>query len=847
MEPINSEGYINYYYYLNENYQEVMLPQNGWEIISDNRGYYPDNVSTVDFSQNNFLRIAPYMLFYNKYSGIARIFIRYGNNVVPNDAINAVEITISHQDNQKMSGLFRLGGSLDKPLDLVSTITKLTMKVPSPGASELWFSGDFQMAYDPCICNKESQITLDFNFLSSAQINLTGRAITVDDEIVNSNGAIDKTFLSNISNNDKSGFLIYENMQSLVDDYLNKLKKHKEKLEAINRYNQELDKYISTLEVAKLVLTGGALGVASTNPLSILTLLAQNPELGIWNPANTEDISKFWKLVDKTLLKGFDLMIKEDLKKKPIPQAPTMPTAAFSEMSFTGDIGTRTNVPSATINTPGSKNANIIVLTKPTQYPTYNEILGQFAILESPKLLISEIKNTNCTNYSSQEINIINNGQPQSYNLPLMQYEEVSNVQIKLAEDLKFKFNPVLQIEKYDIKVGFEVKRKVGYPIIEYPFPTSLYGIEFNNNVKHYNVANLNANFNSIDLNVNQNEEYKLDENIAFNSIMVPSDAVKSMYYSFGHKHVFKNPGINYNNQVLNSAQVDYLSNSLYGNCTQMQANFRYKEENQYFLKIAINITFPGLKSDGTPNEYTFFYTYEILNENITSQSTPLTSNIQGSLLDVNQYYEDLALNGVNFNGSPITGCTLSGNLYSCRAWNDITITGNNIVSSGYQVNVKAGNTISMNPECTVSPEIILSIEHVLNYNDPMPEMTETEVELFCLSTKYKADGVSKNNGFVDSDYSTESILEEKSKKPSEDIKYNLYPNPAEKFVLLKFNRLIDNIDITIFDLSGRNIKVDFDKVNDLYKIDLDKLTSGFYIVKIVTQYGVFSENLIVK
>ncbi len=98
MEPINSNAYLNYYYYLNENYQEVMLPENGWEIISDNRGFYPDNTSSIDWQQNLTLRKIPYLLFYNKYSGIARFFVRYGNNEVPASTINAVELTISHQE-----------------------------------------------------------------------------------------------------------------------------------------------------------------------------------------------------------------------------------------------------------------------------------------------------------------------------------------------------------------------------------------------------------------------------------------------------------------------------------------------------------------------------------------------------------------------------------------------------------------------------------------------------------------------------------------------------------------------------------------------------------------------------
>jgi hypothetical protein len=63
MEPINSNLFGGHYNYLRHTQRDVMLPEDGWELIAQNRGWYPDNDAEINWSQNTGLRSIPYLCF----------------------------------------------------------------------------------------------------------------------------------------------------------------------------------------------------------------------------------------------------------------------------------------------------------------------------------------------------------------------------------------------------------------------------------------------------------------------------------------------------------------------------------------------------------------------------------------------------------------------------------------------------------------------------------------------------------------------------------------------------------------------------------------------------------------
>ena len=462
MEHFNDDASQGYYFYLSKDYQEVMLPENGWELIANNRGWYPDldtevpmNHTTQEWTASPSLRKLPYLLFYNKFTEMARVFVRYGNNEPPEGSINIAEISIIHPDVSKMSGLLRHAEGYDRSLDQKSVIRKISSAVPSPGSASKWFSTDFKFAYDPCVCQNESAIELQFQFLNIANINLHGGAMTVPFNLVDDdNNLLDQDFLNTFDNTNgvDNGYMIYKSMEKMVDDYYQRLKVYQDELELAELHNAQVDANMAILEIAKFIFKVGGTGITAVTGMPNFTSLIglipalKNKEDGDTFGPKTQ--KAFWKELDKVLGMGFDLLIKENFTKKEEPQKPSMPTATATEMRFSGQIANSTpDMHSSVINTPGSLNANSngINLNRPQRYPIYNEALGVFALLNKPKIKIYEaVEDKNCTYFEE--------GLQAAAELRFNH-----TFQFALQNELEYTFNQALPIKEHDIKASFNL------------------------------------------------------------------------------------------------------------------------------------------------------------------------------------------------------------------------------------------------------------------------------------------------------------------------------------------------------------------------------------------------------
>jgi len=331
MKHFNDDSQIPYYGYLSFDFQEVMLPENGWELLADNRGWYPDNDTDVpmdpvagEWSASEDLRSIPYLLFYNKFTGVARIFARYGNNESPFGSINAAEISLYHEDKNEMSGLFRLAEGYDRTIDQESLIQKISTVVPSPGEENKWFSTDFQLAYDPCVCNYESQIKASFRFLNEGEINLHGASFEVPVNLLEDNNLADQDFLANYDNTSgvDNGYMIYKEMESMVDDYYQRLEDYQTELDNVNIQNAKVDANVALLTIAKTVFSTGITAVTGmpqfTSLIGLIPALKNKTDKDTFGPKTQK---AFWKQLDKALGVGFDLLMKENFTKKDEPPA----------------------------------------------------------------------------------------------------------------------------------------------------------------------------------------------------------------------------------------------------------------------------------------------------------------------------------------------------------------------------------------------------------------------------------------------------------------------------------------------------------------------------------------------
>jgi hypothetical protein len=129
MQNIQSAQIIEAYYtYLKKgsNFGEEMNPPNGWELLLVNLGRYPDNITLHNYTD---LDHVPYLVFYNRYRGIVRVFVKYGYNALPEGSVDGVKINLYYNNttNQtNLSGQFRLGQGIDRALDQKTNTYKMT-------------------------------------------------------------------------------------------------------------------------------------------------------------------------------------------------------------------------------------------------------------------------------------------------------------------------------------------------------------------------------------------------------------------------------------------------------------------------------------------------------------------------------------------------------------------------------------------------------------------------------------------------------------------------------------------------------------------------------------------------
>lgn len=137
IQTINQQQYYTYLKHnpLDSMSADQMNPENGWELLLVNLGRYPDNVTAHGEEEFN---VVPYLVFYHRYTGVIRVFVRYGNNTFPPLAINGVKINLYYNtdgNQNNLSGLFRLGDGLDRTLDQTTTVSRLSAIAPPQRSS----------------------------------------------------------------------------------------------------------------------------------------------------------------------------------------------------------------------------------------------------------------------------------------------------------------------------------------------------------------------------------------------------------------------------------------------------------------------------------------------------------------------------------------------------------------------------------------------------------------------------------------------------------------------------------------------------------------------------------------
>ncbi len=364
-------------------------PQDGWELIRKNFGLRADG-STI----TNEAMIGPYYVLYNKYSGTLRVI---GWTATAVGFFPTVNVKVGFKDNGKTSGLFSFYNALAKPLDQRAT-NHATTSAALTGDPLVPFFADFKLAYDPCTCVFDSNLEIEFNKVTTMNIDLYVRLLAINKPVnqsehlvqTGSTALYDKNYLTSVYNNDEinsidykkvtAGMLHYRTMDDLVRDY---------KLSAEATKDKE--------EIKKsLELMGQAIGVATSG----------------------SGLSDF--------LKNFITLFSDFFATEPgIPSSAL--TVIQGEMTLSGlitnSVDQHISIP---IANPGSLNSKAAVecCTLGPNYPMYNEVLGVFALLETPEISL----NTTVAN-------------------------GIYTTTFQLATPLKYMFNPTVKINLNNSRV----------------------------------------------------------------------------------------------------------------------------------------------------------------------------------------------------------------------------------------------------------------------------------------------------------------------------------------------------------------------------------------------------------
>jgi hypothetical protein len=430
-------------------------PEEGWELLKRDFGFVmggdADNPAAAHGSQGlvdpNSQLVGPYLILYNRYSGVLRVFGTIGNPAVV--GYDAVQVNLEFGSNQQyVSALLSYHTNVASPLDQYTQVAQTSSVAPFPSDKTLFFHADFPVAYDPCTCEFGSSLSVSFTLIDHMNVSLDGRIAATSTSvgaIANGTGTVgNPDFLAALHKNGndvEAGVTTYKRTWDLANRYraiADAREQAKQAAAAAGKFPKQFK--------AALDLLDFGLGLAGLP--SIVSLF--------YDPDNDED--KFvldngkWTEAGQAYansLKAAGYLTKFASKQVKIPSSPDEPLPELGsiiegEMTFSGTIEDNDNYSAGIVmRNPGSLGAEN-ALEK--EYPTYNEVLGIFSVLETPELFVETFTET-------IPIDIIN----QPAELP------INRDHFRFSGELNYAFNPALDINFNKTKILASIQVEVEY------------------------------------------------------------------------------------------------------------------------------------------------------------------------------------------------------------------------------------------------------------------------------------------------------------------------------------------------------------------------------------------------
>lgn len=390
-------------------------PEDGWELLKEN---ITETDAGVDFI---------YFILYNKFSSTIRVFGAFEQK---NQDYNYYVIKLGFSDKENMTALLHPTSGLAQSLDEES-IDFVHTTFRNPLDESRFVMADFPVEYDPCTCTKDSDgLSVEFKLVEEQQLQLYGRLWALSGNVGHITGGIgnfdQEDFLTSTYSDggglSQAGTMIYNSLDGLISKY-----------QANAAADSKMGKQLKALKATKVILDfiAETAGKISTPEAQIAALAAN--ALGAFVGYASYKVEKKQGGVQS--------------QNKAIGSI----TVTQAELAFNGSITqSQDNGISLNMDLPGNPDNDLNC--EAATYPKYNEVLGRFAVLETPKV----------------EVGITNDGAPLYFAA-----DRSRSYRIRLdKESLKYLFNPAAGVNEENtlIYAGLVVKahNSVTIPGVEY-------------------------------------------------------------------------------------------------------------------------------------------------------------------------------------------------------------------------------------------------------------------------------------------------------------------------------------------------------------------------------------------
>lgn len=391
--PYNQTNNLNVDYLYNNPDKTI----DGWELINRDLGFNDDGTPHPGTSN-------PYLIIYNKRTGILRVFWAIGDRPATIQ-YSTVELSFDNTgfDAPYKSGLLNHVSGVGVALEDTSPGVAGTFSALSPFNNSYgkWFMADFPMDYDPCTCQRKSKVKIVVKLIQESHINATGRVAgtltTIDNGTGGGPGSSNKTTLATVNGALNAGFNSFNGATSFANSLGN---------------DANAKKLADALAKSKFLQSG----------------LSSLPYIGA-----------AVGLLDFFIGGGSDASG---------PQAVSVqPMALDASITLTGTITTNSIWETTSLRTPGSA----LSPAAGNQYPYYNETLGVFNLLKAPVVQyeISDLYDGLYIGYQGYDYD----GNPYG-DLGWQGNGGTGHVGMRVMEDLQYVVNPASGLEVQDIKAA---------------------------------------------------------------------------------------------------------------------------------------------------------------------------------------------------------------------------------------------------------------------------------------------------------------------------------------------------------------------------------------------------------